>query len=547
MASKSAAAVSGSSADGGKVAQGKSIAVIGGGSAGAMTAVELLRRKEVSKVTLFEQADRIGHVKSASGIIAALLITDPSAEYWNNLDSVDDFVDKASWLNVDSHATKARLIKFAARAAAEKVKKDPRHLKAYQNRFFQKGGRIVEELVEWRPELCEAIVGPFCCKEHTRAFKWMQDEGKKKGMSCDYRNGVAHIFYTHDDWFLAGNKDKAGKGNWTLWTPGTQRLRAMEDYLKINLTGAVFQSHNEGFVRVELLYPLLTQIFQEEGKVELQLNCLIKEMNIVEDGKVEVILDTSQHDCKFNGKAFDKVIVAAGAYSVPILSKVDYRLPWQMVPVKGFAIQSDHDYVMERERMIGLEFEESGQYIRAQENGGVRYGFGRVIGTFEDELLDPKFEHWRGKYAPALTGLGREMLDDNRTKRLCGMRPVSMLGNFPLLKSYTGDWSGVLLNSGFGFYGYGLTWNAARVIVDVALHDKVLDEKWKDAVEFTTGVCGWWEMTCWPDRMYMAVGGVIALLILVILCVLSCCCWKRPECCCGPYTKVPAGPPGNAA
>lgn len=521
-------------------AEGKSIAVIGGGSAGAVTVLELLRREEVSEVTLIEQADRIGHPKSASGIIAALLITDPEAEYWNVMDDPHDVLEKVKWINVQKDANYERLVKFAQRAASYKVKKDPRVQKPHQTRWFKEGGKIVKELINWKPELCEAIIGPFCCEEGTLAAAWMQEQGAEKGLHCNYLHGVAHIFSTQDDFKIADNEKKAAKGHWDVWKHGSSELDIVEKYIQKNLSGAVWQDHHEGFVRVELLFPILTKIFKESGKVDLAMNCNVKGVKANQaTGKVSVIIDEKlSPDCKLS-RNFDKVIVAAGAGSVPLLSEVDQNLPWEMIPVKGFAIANSDDMVMEKNRMIGIEFEEPGQYIRAQADGGIRYGFGRVIGTFEDELLDPKFEHWESEYDPKFTGLGKEMLKLDHTHRLAGMRPVSAMGNFPIVKAFQGEYSGILLNTGFGFYGYGLTWNSAKVVVDVALHGHPLDDQWAYGVEYTTGTCPMYMPTCWPVWLYfgaIALGGLVLLAALYFICQRLC----RSD-----YTKVAGDPPGG--
>merc|ERR1719387_1102048 len=116
-----------------------------------------------------------------------------------------------------------------------------------------------------------------------------------------------------------------------------------------------------------------------------------------------------------------------------------------------------------------------------------------------------------------MTGLGRDMLKSDNTARLAGMRPVSLLGNFPLLKSLTGQWSGILVNTGFGFYGYGMTWKSAEIIADLALHGRPLDDEWRDAVEYTSGDCPLWMPTCWPDRMYMMMTVSIAAVVFIVL------------------------------
>merc|ERR1712216_548320 len=114
---------------------------------------------------------------------------------------------------------------------------------------------------------------------------------------------------------------------------------------------------------------------------------------------------------------------------------------------------------------MGVQVEEFAHYIRAQKNGGVRYGFGKVVGVTDDELLNPKYdEDWEKKAAGiASTELGRAVLDSDGVLKLAGVRPLSVFGNHPLIKEYKKKWSGLILNTGYGWHGFVLSWKSAQL------------------------------------------------------------------------------------
>merc|ERR1712238_326424 len=115
----------------------------------------------------------------------------------------------------------------------------------------------------------------------------------------------------------------------------------------------------------------------------------------------------------------------------------------------------------------GAQVEDLAHYVRPTIDGGVAYGYGKEMGTFDDELLDPVYHCWKSSdYGPSQTGLGRKVLEQPDVVKLAGMRPLSHFNDFPLLKHYGGKWSGLVLNTGYGFYGYTLSWKSAQIAAD---------------------------------------------------------------------------------
>jgi len=167
----------------------------------------------------------------------------------------------------------------------------------------------------------------------------------------------------------------------------------------------------------------------------------------------------------------------------------------------------------------GMHVEDLSHYVRPTSTGGVAYGFGKEIGTWEDQLLAPVYENWGQEKGPAATGLGRELLKQTDVLRLSGMRPFSAWNDFPLLKRYPGRWSGLVLNTGYGFYGYTLSWKSAQLAASLAVTGEVSDPDFAAAVELYDG-CG--AVPCWAWKLYLIVG--IFAWSLTTWALVACCC-----------------------
>merc|ERR1719420_2250591 len=62
---------------------------------------------------------------------------------------------------------------------------DPRTNPVYAGGFFEAASRRLSDffLVSF-PELCEAVVSPYCCAQGTRARQWMDENPEKAGYTC---------------------------------------------------------------------------------------------------------------------------------------------------------------------------------------------------------------------------------------------------------------------------------------------------------------------------------------------------------------------------
>jgi len=232
------------------------------------------------------------------------------------------------------------------------------------------------------------------------------------------------------------------------------------------------------------------------------------------------------------GALFDRVIVASGANSKVVMQDHDDRIASQLLPVKGFAVATNSPLIPENMRTLGSQHEDFSHYVRPQRNGGVRYGYGKVLGIPDEELLFPEYdEYWEdnGGAGIKMTKLGQEMLEQNDTLKLAGVRPLSCFNNFPLLKVYP-SMPGLILNTGYGWHGFVMSWKSSQLVAEYALHGRT-------EVEFDFAIesyqpCSNWHIVCYSSA---AKGG--SLLGLVSMC-LCCCCglafaafrkWRQPS------------------
>jgi len=522
--------------------ESKSVAVIGGGIGGATAALELLVHPGAPDVTLFEAHATIGNPKSASGIIAASLIFNSQSQYWHTFDDADDIISKMKTQVVNP--TK-RQLQFAARGARYKLQKDPRSVKANKKKFFEASRLRLEYMVNQYPELCGAIVGPYCCKGKGKARAWMDEKGECEKKPC----GWAHTFFTADDWKFADDADKAKTSGWQIEAKGSDRLGEAEAFLfEKDLAGVLWNDVDEGFIRVEDLFPIMAKIFADSKRVKVLPNCKVDSIakasqapkgegtrrlgkgslkaSSVEAGPLTVSFagGNNTHCGDDSEHVFDSIIVSAGANSVNVLAPQDELMPEELIPVKGFACATNSPLIKKNLLDLGVQYEEMSHYIRPQKNGGVRYGFGKEWGGLDTEVsqIDPHFEEkWATKAEGIIaTGLGRKVMAQKDVQKLAGIRPLSALGNFPLIKTYP-KWPGLILATGYGWHGFVMSWKSGQIAADLAVTGSVGEAAWIMAVEDYTG-CTAWSPRCWAWYSWAALGVVVALL--------GFCCFKL---CCG--------------
>mmetsp|Transcript_156604 Transcript_156604/g.502748 ORF Transcript_156604/g.502748 Transcript_156604/m.502748 type:complete len:117 (-) Transcript_156604:369-719(-) len=75
--------------------------------------------------------------------------------------------------------------------------------------------------------------------------------------------------------------------------------------------------------------------------------------------------------------------------------------------------------------------------------------------------------------------VGKQLMQDPKTLKLGGCRPMSVFGNFPTLKSYGGG--RVVLNTGGGANGFVTSWKSAQLATDIVMTGTVEEPAWEHA------------------------------------------------------------------
>jgi glycine/D-amino acid oxidase-like deaminating enzyme len=236
---------------------------------------------------------------------------------------------------------------------------------------------------------------------------------------------------------------------------------------------AIVEHQMTGYARSEILFQVITEILQEEG-VQLGTSCDVTDLQpIGANGRIQVVSKSAPSGaCTLNSlKEFDRVIVAASAASVPLLRKVDPRLEDHLIGVKGYGLQGGEGSPMipQEQSGRGLHFMDESKrfeaaYARATEDLRVKVWGGHAVAK-EDEELKPPYSFCSYSEEERIFRQGpscaSSLVGLPATRRLAGMRPVPSIGAVPMIKRYTGQWSNLFLNSGFGYNGYDLSWFAS--------------------------------------------------------------------------------------
>merc|ERR1719296_226156 len=83
------------------------------------------------------------------------------------------------------------------------------------------------EQIDMFPELCEAIQGPYCCRNLSKAWEWMHDktaesiDGGPHKESCNITRGLFHT-WVDIGWHAANDIHGARGGHWKIGDSGNR-------------------------------------------------------------------------------------------------------------------------------------------------------------------------------------------------------------------------------------------------------------------------------------------------------------------------------------
>lgn len=499
------------------------IAVIGCGIAGATTVLELLRQG-FRRITVFEHSPSL--LNSTSASIAATINLDTTYRDWLHgkaMLSVMDVVRSGFSADVMQEDSNTRWGQFLVNAAS-RLAGDPRAQIAQKRAVFRKAHKQLTLLVTRFPKLCTALIGQWCCEAGPAARSFLETgAGVKCPTSEDPRESPLGLFQLTGDykrcaWMeQASSKPVNACDDPTLLTKescealGHSWQRVSYEFYNTSETQkrlsaflstdspvlcSIVEHSMTGFARSEILFDVVGQIMREQG-VQLGLSCDVTDLVPVAgaDGKIQVISqDARTGRCRLSGRrTFDKVVVAASAASVPLLSKVDPRLQDHLIGVKGYGLQGGwgSPLIPKDQSGRGLHFMDESKrfeaaYARATEDLNVKVWGGHTVAR-EDEELKPPYDFCSHPEEERIFREGpscaSSLVDLPTTQRLSGMRPVPSIGAVPMIKKYTGQWRNIYLNSGFGYNGYDLSWFASLCVGQWLMSDASLDKECQRAIK----------------------------------------------------------------
>jgi len=544
-----------------------SVAVIGGGIAGAATVLELLSLGH-QDITLYEYSDSL-RTSTSSNIAATSNFDTLYRPYMPVQKSLKDawWFFRTGYKQVSGLKAKERWFEFTMHAVMNiglgyaKRSSDVQSRKVYRSSHAE----FIKVLQRF-PSICKASVGYFCCQAGGQAkvtieaqnytcpsspystegnpFGVYQLASTAKDCAKFEAAAVKGIDTCDDKEYKSESKCvKAGhvwqQINLTYYGADATRMR-VEGYLQddTSILCSLVEHRLTGFYRSERLFAVFAELFAAAPQVRVLTSCGVSELAPLTDGRVEV---RAVDGCSKPTQIYHKLAVAASVGSIPLLRKVDPHLDRHLIPIKGYGVAGvpgDKSPVVDADESgRAFHFIEHGHHTRAAygrtvESHRVKIWGGHVVDMNEKGLYPmaqcpSKLENKIFKQGPPIA---RDLVELKTTIKTTGVRPIASVGQVPILKRYEGAWSNVFLNTGYGYNGYDLAWLSSRCIAEWMVYD-----------EFRTAVCAEAtaigpEKTTWIGWYFILL--VMALCIFVALCACVCCypvcycCTKRyPETC----------------
>eukprot|EP00928_Gymnodinium_smaydae_P035518 TRINITY_DN24987_c0_g1_i1.p1 TRINITY_DN24987_c0_g1~~TRINITY_DN24987_c0_g1_i1.p1 ORF type:complete len:634 (-),score=113.70 TRINITY_DN24987_c0_g1_i1:93-1994(-) len=499
---------------------GGSVAIIGGGLAGAVTALELASRG-VGGITLFEQSPSL--LASTSSMISATINLDTVYRDWlhgKEIFSVYTAVEMGySEYSAVGASNDTRWSAFLGNAAS-RLSSDPRTFKTQRRAFFRKSYESLVALVRAYPSLCSAIIGHWCCEAGPMTHNYLAGAGAACGNDtmglfqvtgdpklCAWmKTGAGAAALGCDDASLRSRGDCEAAGHVWRDVQYTFYDRA-ETYARIGgflqedtaIECSIVEHKITGFARSEILFQVVGDLLREKG-VRVALSCDVLGVEPVpQDLSARLLLRVGAgaggRPCALEapqGLVYDHVVVAAAAASVPLLATLDPTLRDHLVGIKGYGLMggAGSPTVPPTEAAYGLHLlDESRQfraaYVRSTSDMHVKAWGGHDVQASNSGMKPPyafcdaATEAHIFKNGPSCA---RALDAAAGTVRLAGMRPVSSLAGVPLLKRYVGPYRNLLLNTGYGYNGYDLAWFASSCMAQWLVADSLEDPVCEAAV-----------------------------------------------------------------
>lgn len=397
------------------------------------------------------------------------------------------------------------------------IRGEPRTNKVYEAGFFEAAGhRLRDFFLVHYPELCEAVISPLCCVPGTIARTWVDNNPEKAGYRCPadpfaagtglaHGMGVVHVFSTET---VVNNMNADGEPdpwNFEVWSESETNQRMKYWLAGQSMFGAAINRKDSGFVRTELIFHVIQQILTRKGtvfrfgreltRISMTANTTSMEMRFAGGHWA----DSAENVRTFHpGPAgqtetfhdFDRVVISTGGAIGSALDELDPTLKGdhQLLPVMGYIIVGPPGQLPPSEHDIGVVFENEHMYLRATRNGSFAIGGGMYVTGGNDEDvralrwdsgLTEEHGYFDANRFMKQARIAEQLLQNPKTLKSGGCRPMSVFGNFPTLKSYGGG--RVVLNTGGGANGFVNSWKSGQLATDLVMHGTVEEMTWKKA------------------------------------------------------------------
>ena len=459
--------------------QPNSVAIVGGGAAGSVLALELLGRGK-STVTVFETA--LDLLSSTSANIAATVNLDTYTRTFEDhlkedgLDRLVNLAEQGAQFVDSMDSMMAQRWRAWLGNVAAAAERDQRAASDQRIAFYNHSAAALNAAA--------GVHGAVIC-----------DHMRTPLANCPGNEACSL-------WTIASSGCDEVRADLDAGYEVTSRAQTRNPFATARANTAAYEcaisaSTGTGFMRTQAFYTAVTTLLGSNPAASLRLGTsvlsLTEEISSFGTRRPCVTVETGT-------ECFDRVVVAASVASIPLLDDVDPFLEQHLIGIKGYGMlyppavplsAADRDEVAVKLKDQASTYRAA--YFRATVGGDV-VGWGGHEATLSNSLppaatktseeLNDIFEHVA---TPAEVAAATMMV---------GLRPVPTIIGMPLLKTYPAH-PNVILNTGYGYHGYDLAWGSASCVADfieTGLHSNpVCQTAFKQGAEEDT-LWRWWEI-----------------------------------------------------